>query len=108
LCGGCDIDFQIMNVTALSVVSVLQYNLIPSGLVTLIIRKSIAIDFSCFPDRDLTTSEGVLAALEYETLDEYGIIRGTWMEHIESAFDRSNEKMPKISCCTCANTANGR
>ncbi len=47
------------------------------------------------PDKDLTTPEGVLAVLEYETLDERGDIRETWMEYIASAFDRINEKNAK-------------
>jgi hypothetical protein len=48
-----------------------------------------------FQHKDLTTREGVLATLEYETLNEGGGIRGTWMEYIESAFDRINEKNAK-------------
>jgi len=54
-----------------------------------------AVMQSDFPDKDLTTPEGVLAVLEYETLNEEGGIRGTWMEYIESAFDRINDKNAK-------------
>jgi len=43
----------------------------------------------------MTTPEGVLAVLEYETLDERGDIREIWMEYIASAFDRINEKNAK-------------
>lgn len=48
-----------------------------------------------FPEKDLTTHAGVLATLEYETRDKRGNIRGTWMEYIESAFDRINQKHAK-------------
>ncbi len=48
-----------------------------------------------FPDKDLTTHAGVLAALEYETLNKRGGIHTTWMEYTESAFDRINQKHAK-------------
>ncbi len=50
---------------------------------------------SQFPDKDLATREGLLATLEFETLNESGGIHGTWMEYTESAFDRINEKNAK-------------
>lgn len=50
---------------------------------------------SSFDGKDLTTKEGVLATLEFETLDERGIIHGTWMEYIQSAFPRINAKYAK-------------
>lgn len=40
--------------------------------------------------KDLTTEEGVLKALEFETFDDRGEIRTTWMEYIHSAFSRTN------------------
>ncbi len=50
---------------------------------------------SDFPDKDLTTRDGVLAALEFETLNKQGNIRGTWLEYIDSAFTRVNKRNAK-------------
>ncbi len=47
------------------------------------------------PDKDLTTEAGVRRVTEFETLDREGIIRGTWLEYINSAFPRINEKYAK-------------
>ncbi len=49
---------------------------------------------SC-PNKDLTTPEGVLETLEFETLDKRGSIRGTWMEYVHYAFSEVNEKHAK-------------
>ncbi|MCP4138182.1 MAG: hypothetical protein GY754_44880, partial [bacterium] len=43
------------------------------------------------PDRDLSTAEGVLKTLEFETQNPRGIINGTWMEYINAAFPRVND-----------------
>ncbi len=47
------------------------------------------------PDKDLTTPEGVLRTMEFETLDRRGSIKGTWMEYILHAFSTVNEKHAK-------------
>jgi len=47
------------------------------------------------PDKDLTHLEGVLATLAYETLDDRGEIKFTWMEYLASAFPRINDKNAK-------------
>ncbi len=49
---------------------------------------------SC-PQKDLTTPEGVLQTLEFETLDKRGSIRGTWMEYVQYAFSEVNERHAK-------------
>ncbi len=49
---------------------------------------------SC-PQKNLTTPEGVLQTLEFETLDKRGSIRGTWMEYVYYAFSEVNEKQAK-------------
>ncbi|MBF0103277.1 MAG: hypothetical protein HQK77_20445 [Desulfobacterales bacterium] len=46
---------------------------------------------SSTPNKDLTTQEGVLKTLEFETLNKRGSIRGTWMEYIQYAFSTVNE-----------------
>jgi hypothetical protein len=68
-------------------------------------KKPILIDLSDlyisalfrskYPDKDLTSEEGVRKTLEFETLHRDGIIRGTWLEYISSAFPRVNEKYAK-------------
>ena len=47
------------------------------------------------PEKDLTTEAGVLRALEFETLDERGSIKNTWMEYLRSALPRINERHAK-------------
>ena len=50
---------------------------------------------SRFPLKDLTTEHGLLKTLEFETLDERGIIKSTWMEYIRSALPRINDQYAK-------------
>ncbi len=47
------------------------------------------------PDKDLTTEEGLRKTLEFETLHKEGIIRGTWLEYVSSAFPKVNETYAK-------------
>ncbi len=54
-----------------------------------------AVFRSKYPDKDLATGEGVRKTLEFETLHKEGIIRGTWLEYINSAFPRINDKYAK-------------
>ncbi len=44
-----------------------------------------------YPDKDLTDSQGLLRTLGYETLDDQGEIKFTWMEYVASAFPRIND-----------------
>ncbi|MGE5341231.1 MAG: hypothetical protein ACM3SY_07090 [Candidatus Omnitrophota bacterium] len=46
-------------------------------------------------NKDLTTIEGLTDTLEFETLDNRGIIKGTWMEYIASAFPQINDRNAK-------------
>ncbi len=50
---------------------------------------------STYPHKDLTTEEGVLKTLEFETLHKNGNIRGTWLEYIDAALPRINEQYAK-------------
>ncbi|MGE0083557.1 MAG: hypothetical protein AB7S75_03980 [Desulfococcaceae bacterium] len=50
---------------------------------------------SVFPGKDLTSQDGVLKTLEFETVDKRGGIKGTWMEYILYAFSTVNEKNAK-------------
>ncbi|MCP4148497.1 MAG: hypothetical protein GY757_12195, partial [bacterium] len=46
-------------------------------------------------DKDLTTVDGLLKTLEFETRDNRGDIKYTWMEYIKSAFSRVNDRNAK-------------
>ncbi|MDQ1351298.1 MAG: hypothetical protein QG657_1600, partial [Acidobacteriota bacterium] len=54
-----------------------------------------AVFRSNYPDKDLTTIDGLSRTLEYETLDDEGTIKSTWMEYISSAFSRINDQNAK-------------
>jgi hypothetical protein len=45
--------------------------------------------------KDLTTVKGLTDTLEFETLDNRGNIKSTWMEYISSAFKKVNDKNAK-------------
>lgn len=45
--------------------------------------------------QSFTTPESVLQTLEFETLHPSGDIRGTWLEYIDSAFPRINDRYAK-------------
>ncbi len=47
------------------------------------------------PDKDLTTVDGLTRTLEFETLDDHGIIKSTWMEYIAGAFPQINDNNAK-------------
>jgi len=46
-------------------------------------------------DKDLTTVDGLTRTLEFETLDNRGIIKLTWMEYIAGALPRINDRNGK-------------
>jgi len=46
-------------------------------------------------DKDLTTIKGLTHTLEFETLDNRGNIKATWMEYVSSAFKKVNGKNAK-------------
>ncbi len=50
---------------------------------------------SPYVDKDLTTRDGLLQTLAYETLDEHGGIRSVWLEYISKIFDRVNQQHAK-------------
>jgi len=47
------------------------------------------------PGKDLTTVEGLTRTLEFETLDDQGTIKASWMEYVSSAFKKVNGKNAK-------------
>jgi hypothetical protein len=47
------------------------------------------------PGKDLTTLDGLTRTLEFETLNDQGIIKTSWMEYISSAFPQINDRNAK-------------
>jgi hypothetical protein len=54
-----------------------------------------ALFHSDYKDKDLTTGEGVVRTLEFETLDNRGDIKYTWMEYVAKAFSKINDRNAK-------------
>ncbi|MCP4151762.1 MAG: hypothetical protein GY757_28720, partial [bacterium] len=54
-----------------------------------------AVIRSGYPDKNLTTMDGLTKTLEFETLDEEGTIKSTWMEYVDSAFPQINDQNAK-------------
>jgi hypothetical protein len=50
---------------------------------------------SSYPEKNLAAIDGVLATLEYETLNKRGAIYNTWMEYLTYAFSSINDKNAK-------------
>jgi hypothetical protein len=50
---------------------------------------------SQYEHKDLTDAEGLVKTLEFETLNDRGEIKSTWMEYVASAFSRVNDKNAK-------------
>ncbi len=50
---------------------------------------------SRYPEKNLTTLKGLTATLEFETLDNEGQIKSTWMEYVLAAFNKVNQKKAK-------------
>lgn len=46
-------------------------------------------------DKDLTTVDGLIRTLEFETLDNRGEIKYTWMEYVGKAFSKINDRNAK-------------
>ena len=50
---------------------------------------------SLCPNKDIKTIEGLTRTLEFETLNDRGKIKATWMEYIASAFPKINDRNTK-------------
>ncbi|MCP4156506.1 MAG: hypothetical protein GY757_52820 [bacterium] len=50
---------------------------------------------SSAPGKDLTTIKGLTDTLEYETLDNRGVIKLTWLEYVAAAFPQINDRNAK-------------
>ncbi|MCU0288752.1 MAG: hypothetical protein MUF15_20450 [Acidobacteria bacterium] len=56
------------------------------------IRSMIRSEFEA---KDLTTVKGLSKTLEFETLDDQGLIKSTWMEYVKKSFDKVNDRNAK-------------
>jgi hypothetical protein len=54
-----------------------------------------AVIRSDYPDKNLTSIEGLTNTLEFETLDDHGLIKLSWMEYIAKAFPEINDRNAK-------------
>ncbi len=55
-------------------------------------------------DKDLTTVDGLARTMEFETLSDHGIIKGTWMEYVITALSKVNDRNArKIVLHLCKN-----
>ncbi|MCK4761456.1 MAG: hypothetical protein KAW12_04590 [Candidatus Aminicenantes bacterium] len=54
-----------------------------------------AIIRSIFPGKDIATTDGLVKTLEFETLNDRGEIKSTWMEYVSAAFQRVNDRYAK-------------
>ena len=48
-----------------------------------------------YEDKDLTSLDGLARTLEFETLDDHGVIKATWMEYVKKAFKKVNDRNAK-------------
>jgi hypothetical protein len=54
-----------------------------------------AVIRSNYPGKDLTSIDGLTDTLEFETLDDQGLIKLSWMEYIAKAFPQINDRYAK-------------
>ncbi|MCP4149026.1 MAG: hypothetical protein GY757_14860 [bacterium] len=47
------------------------------------------------PNKDLTTLDGLTDTMEFETLNNQGSIKATWMEYVKTAFNKVNDRNAK-------------
>jgi hypothetical protein len=50
---------------------------------------------SDYPDKDLISIDGLTGTLEFETLDDQGLIKTSWMEYMAKAFPKINDRNAK-------------
>jgi hypothetical protein len=50
---------------------------------------------SDYPDKDLNSIDGLTGTLEFETLDDQGLIKSSWMEYMAKAFPKINDRNAK-------------
>jgi len=78
-------DVPVTEETAFSLVSITEGN---PFYISAVIRSN-------YPDKDLTSIDGLTDTLEFETLDDQGLIKMSWMEYIGKAFPQINDRHAK-------------
>jgi hypothetical protein len=78
-------DVPVTEETAFSIVSITEGN---PFYISSVIRSD-------YPDKDLTSIDGLTGTLEFETLDDQGLIKSSWMEYMAKAFPKINDQNAK-------------
>jgi hypothetical protein len=78
-------DVPVTEETAFSIVRITEGN---PFYISAVIRSD-------YPDKDLTSIEGLTDTLEFETLDDHGLIKLSWMEYMAKAFPEINDRNAK-------------
>jgi hypothetical protein len=78
-------DVPVTEETAFSIVRITEGN---PFYISSVIRSN-------YPDKDLTSIDGLTGTLEFETLDDQGLIKTSWMEYMAKAFPKINDKNAK-------------
>jgi hypothetical protein len=78
-------DMPVTEETAFSLVHIAEGN---PFYISAVIRSDC-------PGKDLTSIDGLTDTLEYETLDDQGLIKSSWMEYIAKAFPKINDQHAK-------------
>jgi len=78
-------DVPVTEETAFSLVRITEGN---AFYISAVIRSD-------YPDKDLTSIDGLTGTLEFETLDDQGLIKSSWMEYMAKAFPKINDKNAK-------------
>jgi hypothetical protein len=78
-------DVPVTEETAFSLVGITEGN---PFYISAVIRSN-------YPDKDLTSIDGLTDTLEFETLDDQGLIKLSWMEYIAKAFPQINDRHAK-------------
>jgi hypothetical protein len=78
-------DIPVTEETAFSLVRITEGN---PFYISSVIRSD-------YPDKDLTSIDGLTGTLEFETLDDQGLIKSSWMEYMAKAFPKINDQNAK-------------
>jgi len=78
-------DIPVTEETAFSLVRITEGN---PFYISSVIRSD-------YPDKDLTSFDGLTGTLEFETLDDQGLIKSSWMEYMGKAFPKINDQNAK-------------
>ncbi|NIM17535.1 MAG: hypothetical protein GTO45_36440 [Candidatus Aminicenantes bacterium] len=78
-------DVPVTEETAFSLVGITEGN---PFYISAVIRSN-------YPGKDLTSIDGLTGTLEFETLDDQGLIKLSWMEYMAKAFPEINDQHAK-------------